>query len=591
MRASSILLCGILAARLLAAAPTGSEPSEDTRFQALIDRIWAWDMDQFPEWATNLGKRTGLDRWTDNSETAIEERDAQTRRFLGDLEKIDAKRLSEKWRTDYDLLLLDHRRDVEGQRFPGELLALDQLGGVHQSLAELMQIVPAQRAEDFDAILARLRSFPKLVDQNIALLQRGLAAGVTPPRVTLRDVPRQIDALTAQDSLENPILTPFRADAPLLTKEQREHYRTEGLRVFRESVLPALKKFRAFVGDTYLPGARRSFGMSALPDGQAWYAFAAKESTTTDLTPKEIHRIGLDEVARIQAGMEAVMHRTGFKGDLKAFGEFLRSDPRFFYKSPEELLAGYRDICKRADAELPRFFGRLPRLTYGVLAVPDYAAESKPAAYYESGSLEAGRPGYFRVNTSHFDKRPKWQMETLALHESVPGHHLQIALAQELDEKPELLRERGYTAYIEGWGLYCEWLGTEMGFYKDPYADFGRLTFEMWRAARLVVDTGLHAFGWSRERAIAYLREHTALSESNIEVEVDRYLVWPGQALAYKVGQLKILELRRRAESALGEKFDVRAFHDVVLGDGAVPLSVLERRVDDWVAARRDKSP
>jgi prolyl oligopeptidase len=352
-------------------------------------------------------------------------------------------------------------------------------------------------------------------------------------------------------------------------------------------VLPALRKFREFVNATYLPGARETIGMSALPDGEAWYALDAHSSTTTDLTPKEIHEIGEREVARIEEEMAALRKALGFKGDKKAFGEFLRKDPQFYYTSGDELLAAYRDICKRIDPELPRFFGRLPRLTYGVKPVPDYAADAKPTAYYEPGSAEAGRAGAFFANTMHLDQRPKWQMEVLALHEAVPGHHLQIALAQELDEKPELLRERSYTAFIEGWALYCEGLGKEMGCYSDPYSDYGRLNFEIWRAVRLVVDTGIHAFGWSRQQAIDYFREHTAMSDYNIKVEVDRYIVWPGQALAYKIGQLKISDLRKRAEVALGTRFDIRGFHDAVLGQGAVPLDVLEKQVDDWIAREK----
>lgn len=572
-----------LAALLLCASPLAAE-TEDQKFQALVDRIWAWDLREFPEWATSLGKREGLDRWTDVSPEAITRREADTRAFLDALEKIDAARLGAKWRLDYDLLRQDYELDVAGQRFPGERLALSQLGGVHSSLADLMEKVPAERPADFEAILARYRAWPVLVEQNIALLQRGLDTGVTPPRVTLVDVPRQLGALVEQDSIENPILAPFRAPAPLLTAGQRERYRREGLETFRTAVLPALKKFQKFVNETYLPGARETIGMSALPDGAAWYALNTRSSTTTDLSPQQIHEIGEGEVARLEEEMAARRKTIGFDGDKKAFGKFLRSDPRFFYAEAAQVVAGYRDICKRIDPELPRLFGRLPRLPYGVKEVPAHAAEASPTAYYDPGSARAGRAGYFLTNTTHLDQRPKWQMEALALHEAVPGHHLQIALAQELDEKPELLRERHYTAFIEGWGLYSEGLGREIGCYQDPYSDYGRLTFEMWRAVRLVVDTGLHALGWTRDQAIDYFREHTAMDDHNIKVEVDRYIVWPGQALAYKIGQMKILELRHRAEKALGEKFDVRAFHDVVLAEGAVPLSVLEKRVDDWIA-------
>jgi uncharacterized protein (DUF885 family) len=402
-------------------------------------------------------------------------------------------------------------------------------------------------------------------------------------------IPHQLDALADNDSIDNPILAPFKADAPLLTKEQRDDYRAKGLAAFRESVLPALRKFRTFVNETYIPGARESIGMSALPDGKAWYAFNVRSTTTTDLAPEQIHRIGLEEVARIDVEMTALRKSIGYNGDRKAFTKFLLTDPRFFYTNAADIVAGYRAICKSIDPVLPEFFGKLPRLTYGVKPVPDYSAESAPTAYYDSGSAEAGRAGYFFANTTHLDKRPKWQMEALALHEAVPGHHLQIALAQEMDEKPELLRERGYTAFVEGWGLYSEGLGKEMGLYTDPYSDYGRLTFEMWRAVRLAVDTGIHAMGWTRDQAIEYFRDHTPMSDHDIKVEVDRYIVWPSQALAYKIGQMKILSLRRKAETALGEKFNIRAFHDVVLGEGAIPLDVLARRVDAWIAAQKAK--
>ena len=572
-----------------AAGLVRADDSADQKFTKLLDRIWEWNMENYPEWATSQGKRTGLDRWTDDSEEAIHAREAQREKFLEELKTIDAAALSPSKRLDHRLLVRDYERDVEGQRFPGEYLALNQLGGAHEGITQLMEVVPAERPEDFEAILKRLNAVPVVIEQNIALLQKGLETGVTPPQATLGKVAEQIEALTVDDSLENPILAPFRKDTPLLSVEEKKAFQDRGVKALRESVLPALKKFHAFAKDTYVPGARQTLGMSAMPDGEAWYVFSAAGSTTTNLTPKEIHEIGLKEVARIEAEMQVLKDKTGFKGSLGEFGKFLREDPQFFYAKTEDLLAGYRDICKRADAELPRLFGKLPRMTYGVKPVPDFAALSKPTAYYEGGSIEAARPGYFVANTSKLDSRPKWEMTALALHEAVPGHHLQIALAQEMDEKHELLRERFYTAYIEGWGLYAESLGTEMGMYKDPYADFGRLTYEMWRAVRLVVDTGMHSLGWSREQAIDYFRAHTAKGDHDIAVEVDRYLVWPGQALAYKIGQLKILELRKRAEKELGKKFSIRAFHDAVLADGAVPLDVLDERITAWIAAEKAK--
>jgi uncharacterized protein (DUF885 family) len=325
--------------------------------------------------------------------------------------------------------------------------------------------------------------------------------------------------------------------------------------------------------------------MRDLPDGEAWYAFSVRQMTTTALGAEEIHRIGLAEVRRIRSEMDAVVARTGFAGPFQEFVDFLRTDDRFFFESADALLVAYRDICKRVDPELTRLFATLPRLPYGVVPVPSYAEKSQTTAYYEPGSPSAGRPGRFFANTYDLRARPKWEMEALALHEAVPGHHLQIALAQELPDMPDFRRHGFYTAYIEGWGLYAESLGSEMGMYADPYAKFGQLTYEMWRAIRLVVDTGMHALGWTRQRAIDFFTDNAGKAEHDIVVEVDRYIVWPAQALAYKIGELKIKELRARAAAALGERFDLRRFHDVVLGAGALPLDVLGARVEGWIEA------
>jgi len=324
-----------------------------------------------------------------------------------------------------------------------------------------------------------------------------------------------------------------------------------------------------------------------LPNGKAWYAFRARTSTTTDMTPQQIHELGLAEVKRIRAEMDQVIKGTGFKGTFEEFCHFLRTDPKFYYSDADSLLRGYRDICKRADPELAHLFGKLPRLPYGVKEVPAFAEKSQTTAYYQPGSPSAGRPGWYFANTYALETRPKWEMEALSLHESVPGHHLQIAIAQELENAPEFRKHGGYTAFVEGWGLYSESLGTEMGFYKDPYMKFGQLTYEIWRAIRLVVDTGMHSMGWSRQQAIDYFIANSSKNEHDITVEIDRYIVWPGQALAYKIGELKLKELRAYAARELGEKFDVREFHDQVLGSGALPMDVLEKRIKDWVASKK----
>jgi uncharacterized protein (DUF885 family) len=564
----------------------GSKPDAE-RLAELFDMYWDFAMHEFPEFATYVGFPGQNDRWTDQSVAAKEARDALLPQAVRALDTIDRGKLSEPDRVNYDLFRRDLESGLEGQRFPGEYLAINQMGGVHQNPAQMLVQMPKTNQQQVEDILARLREVPTMVEQNLVWLEKGLAAGVTPPKVTLRDVPQQILNQIPDDPAKAPLLEPFRELPASIPAAEQERLRREATDAFTRRVRPAYEKLHRFIVETYIPGARESIGMSALPDGAAWYAFNAKQSTTTDLTPQQIHDLGLAEVKRIRAEMDKVIAETGFEGSFPEFLEFLRTDPRFFYDRPEALLAGYRDIAKRIDPELVKLFGTLPRLTYGVTPVPGYAEKSQTTAYYNAGSLRAGRPGYFYANTYDLKSRPKWEMEALTLHEAVPGHHLQTAIAAELEDVPEWRRYQGYGAYVEGWGLYAESLGGELGLYKDPYAKFGQLTYEMWRAIRLVVDTGMHAFGWTRERAMDFFRQNAGKPEHEITVEVDRYIVWPGQALAYKVGELKIKELRAMAEKELGAQFDVRAFHDQVLGKGAVPLSVLEANIEEWVAARK----
>jgi uncharacterized protein (DUF885 family) len=419
------------------------------------------------------------------------------------------------------------------------------------------------------------------------MLNLGLESGITEPRITLRDVPQQVKDQTEKDPAKNPLLKPFQEFPPEIPEAERARLRQEATTALHEKVIPAFDRLYKFLVEKYLPGARQSIALSDLPDGKAWYAFNVRIQTTTSMTPGQIHELGLAEVDRIRGEMDKVMAQTGFKGNFKKFSSFLRKDPRFFYKNKDDLLSGYRDIAKRIDPELIRFFGKLPRLPYGVLPVPAYSEKSQTTAYYQSGSLKAGRPGYFYANTYALNTRPKWEMEALTSHEAVPGHHLQISLAQEMENEPEFRKHGGYTAFVEGWGLYAEGLSEEMGLYKDPYSKYGQLTYEMWRAIRLVVDTGMHSLGWTRKQSIDYFLANTSKTEHDVTVEIDRYIVMPGQALAYKLGQLKFRELRAYATAELGDKFDVRAFHDQVLANGALPLDVLDTRFKDWVAEQR----
>ena len=568
---------------------TKGEGSESERLKRFFDLHWRTQLIESPEDASYLGHLEFGDRLGDSSPEAIALYQRITRQELAALDSIDRSRLVPAEQVDYDLLHRRLEREIEGEKFHGEYLVVNQMGGPHQAIGDLLTTMPTRNVKDYEDRLARLRAFPRLFDQSIALLEKGLAAGITPPKVTLRDVPEQFEGLLTEDPLKSPVLESFAQIPEAIPAADRERLRREASQVFNEAIAPALRKLRDYLVKTYIPGARESIAMSDLPNGRDWYAFRVRASTTTDLTPEQIHQLGLSEVKRIRGEMEALIAATGFKGSFEDFSRFLRTDPRFFYDKPEDLLMGYRDIAKRIDPGLIKLFGKLPRLPYGVIPMPSYAAKSQPKAYYDAGSLAAGRPGYFYVNTYDLKSSPKWAMESLTLHEAVPGHHLQISLAQELEEGPEWRRYNNYTAFTEGWGLYAESLGSDLGLYQDSYSKLGQLTAEIWRAIRLVVDTGMHAKGWTRQQALDYAKANSPRPEHDIKVEVDRYIVWPGQALAYKIGELKIKELRAYAEKELGPGFDIRAFHDHVLGNGAVPLDLLEKNIKAWVTEEKAK--
>ena len=558
------------------------------RLLALFDLAHRQEMFESPEWATMIGwPDADRGRWSDNSLAADERWERISRRRLEVLDAIDRGELDEAARMNYDLYRWGLELGIEGDRFPGEYLVINQMGGPQQWIPQFLTQVPVRTVADYEDLLTWMRGVPVQLGHTRERLAKGLEAGVVPPKVTLRDVADQIAAQAPEDPEASPLYPPFAELPEALPAAERERLQAAAREVISTAVAPAYRELHRFWVEEYYPKTRESIAMADLPDGEAWYAYRVKASTTTDLTPKEIHEIGLREVARIRGEMETVMRETGFEGSFEEFFEFLRTDERFYFDTPEELLAAYRDISKRIDPELVKLFGKLPRLPYGVKPIPAYAEKSQTTAYYENGSLEAGRPGYFAANTYDLKSRPRWEMEALTAHEAVPGHHLQISLAQELEDVPEFRKHMGTTAFIEGWGLYSESLGPELGLYQDPYSKFGQLTYEMWRAIRLVVDTGMHALGWSRQQAIDYFKQNAGKAEHDIEVEVDRYIVWPGQALAYKIGELKIKELRARAKKELGDQFDVREFHEVVLGSGSVPLDILERNVDSWIAAKK----
>jgi uncharacterized protein (DUF885 family) len=554
------------------------------RLRRYYDISYDLAMLENPEFATWRGDPRGQDRLGDLSPEGIERRHQAVRDGLALLRDIDRSALPPEEQDNYDLLLNTLEAQERGQQFPNEYLQMTQMNGPQQDLASLLAMMPNAKAGQLENQIARMEAFPDYIDQSIALMRRGLESGVTPPKITLRDVPDQIRAQLVDEAADSPVLTGFAEIPPTVDPLQAEGLRQRAVEVYRTKVAPAYERLLAFTQEEYLPGARESIAARDLPNGEAWYQTNVALRTTTDLTPRQIHDIGLAEVKRIRAEMDEIIASTGFEGGFEEFLQFLRTDPQFYHTTPDALMREYRDIAKRADPELAKLFGLLPRTPYGVIEVPDYAAKSTTTAYYQPGSLKAGRPGYYFANTYALDTRPRWEMEALSLHEAVPGHHLQIALQQELEGLPWFRQTPSYTAFVEGWGLYAESLGEEMGFYKDPYSKFGQLTYEMWRAIRLVVDTGMHYLGWSRQQAIDYFKQNAGKTEHDIIVEIDRYIVWPGQALAYKLGELKIKELRAYAEEALGEGFDIRAFHDEVLGRGAVPLSVLDANVRAWVA-------
>jgi uncharacterized protein (DUF885 family) len=537
-------------------------------------------MEEFPEAATSTGWPEGHDRWTDLSIDAVERRKREVGNFLDEAdalsERLDLDLLDDVDRTSLEMFRSVEQADVDAAAFPGEYLPIHQMGGPQVDAAFLLSIMGTSSTKECDDILSRLRRLPDFVDQTIELLANGMAMGVTQPAVCLRDVPAQIAAHFAAEPAANPLLAAV-VDAP-------DDVRAEASAIVAETCVPAYERLHAAFVDRYLPACRDTIGLSDLPDGVDWYRERVRYHTTTDMTPQEIHEIGLREVERIVAEMDRVMAETGFAGDRAAFADHLQHDPRHFFASEDELLGAYRDIAKRVDPGVVRLFSKLPRLPFGIMPVPPEQAPAQPAAYYMPGSLELGRPGMFYANTYDLPSRPRWNMESICLHEAVPGHHFQIALAQETDGLPMFRRQSlSCTAYIEGWGLYCEGLGDELGLYHDPYQRYGALDAELLRACRLVLDTGMHALGWSRERALDFFTAHSPSPAHELVVEVDRYLVLPGQALAYKVGALKMQELRTRAVNMLGDAFDVRAFHDELLRHGALPLDMLERQITTWI--------
>jgi uncharacterized protein (DUF885 family) len=590
--ASSVLLV----MPLLTSAQTASSPSEATRkFRAYLDEDWKLWLQEYPEMATAVGFPGQNRRWSDDSREGVEARINHLHESLAKLKTIARDALPAEEQLNYDLFRELLETSEEGLQFgddpipfrdvvPGNLwMPMTQMGGTPQGAAETLASMPHRTVADYEDILARLETLPRNVEQTIVLLQGGVKKGYTPPKLMLRDVPKQIADLIPVDPLASPLLEPFTEFPAGFPEAERIRLTDRAKKIYLSAVAPAFQKLHDYFVSTYLPACRESIAATALPNGAAAYAYHVRWQTTTKLSPQQIHEIGLSEVKRIRAEMDKVIATAGFQGRFHDFTEFLRTDARFYYDKPDDLVNGYRIIAKRIDPELAHLFGKLPRLPYGVCVIPEFKAPSETTAYYQPGAPDAGRPGCYFVNTFNLHARPKWEMEALSLHEAVPGHHLQLSLGQEMENVPEFRKHVGYSSFVEGWALYSESLGEELGLYKDPYSKFGQLSYEMWRAVRLVVDTGMHTMGWTRQQAIDFFRENTGKTDQDITVEVDRYIVWPGQALAYKIGQMKIRELRVVAEKKLGAKFEVRKFHDAVLENGAVPLSVLEAHMKQWI--------
>jgi uncharacterized protein (DUF885 family) len=577
---------------------TGAQAEAARKFRAYLDNDWKLWMQQYPEVATSVGFPGQNRRWSDDSGEGIGARIKHLHESLDALKSISRDMLPDEERLNHDLYRELLETAAEGLPYgddplpfrnvvPGNLwMPLTQMGGVQQGIASALATMPHKTVLEYEDVLARLEAVSRKVEQNLVLLQEGLKRDYTPPKLMLRDVPKQIADLIPADPLASPLLLPFTEFPTGFSEADRARLTKRAKTIYAASAKPGFQKLHDYFTTTYLPACRESIAATALPNGAAAYAFYVRWQTTTNLLPQQIHEIGLSEVKRIRAEMDKVIATTGFEGSFNDFKEFLRTDPRFFYDKPDDLVNGYRIVAKKIDPELAHLFGKLPRLPYGVCVIPEFKAPSQTTAYYQQGAPNTGRPGCYFVNTYNLHARPKWEMEALSLHESVPGHHLQISLAQEMEGQPEFRKHIGYSAFVEGWALYCESLGEELGMYKDPYSKFGQLSYEMWRAVRLVVDTGMHSMGWTRDQAIQLFKDNTGKTDQDITVEVDRYIVWPGQALAYKLGQLKIRQLRTEAERKLGAKFDVRKFHDAVLENGAVPLNVLDAHVERWIDAQ-----
>ncbi|MCY1014989.1 DUF885 domain-containing protein [Pyxidicoccus sp. MSG2] len=567
-----------------------------TTLHALIQREWQYQLEHNPTYASVSGDRRWNDRWDDLSLKAIEADHQHNLQVVAQVKKLDRKKLSATDQLNYDLFLRDHELWIEEHRFKTYLMPSNHMGGLPEGIKQppgvqtayqLADMLRFDTVQDYEEWVTRLQRFGTYVDQVMALMREGLREGRVHPAVVVKRMPPQVEKQLVDAPEKSAFHSPFTRFPASIPAAEQQRLAAAGRAAIAQGVLPALKRYHQFLTEEYLPKGLEQVGIWQLPEGEALYALLARRFTTTSLTPDEIHALGLSEVKRIRAEMEAVKARAGFQGSLADFFHFLRTDPRFYYRTGDELLMRYRSLSKRIDPLLVKLFKTLPRQPYGVEPTPEAMAPDATTGFYYPGATDGSRAGTYLVNLYRPETRPRWEMVPLTLHEAVPGHHLQTTLSAEQTGIPDFRRFGYYVAYGEGWALYCETLGDELGLYDDPYDKFGQLAYDMWRAVRLVVDTGMHAKHWTRQQALDFFLTNSPRPELDTTNEIDRYIAWPAQALAYKVGQLKIRELRTRAEKELGPRFDVREFHDVVLLDGSLPLDVLETKVQGWVAARK----
>jgi len=563
--------------------------SEVAKLHAIFDKNWETRLRENPLFATSVGRHEYDDRLPSVTPADLARRQAERKSTLAELEHLDRSKLPANERVNYDIFKSQIQEGIESYDFGDYEMPINADSGFHSGFSRLPKEMPLETVKDYENYISRLNAWPRYVRQEIALMRLGLKRGMTVPRATLEGYDTTISAHVVDDATKSVFWFPFDKFPVSVPVSEQEQLRSEGRAAITNGVVVGYREFLDFFHNEYLPGTRTTLGASALPNGAAFYQFKIREFTTLDLTPDQIHKIGLGEVNRISKEMDAVMKQVGFNGDFAAFLQFLRTDPRFYAKTPQELLEHASWIAKTIDGKLPSEFKTLPRLPYTVEPVPADIAPKYTSGRYVGAPEGSTQPGIYWVNTYKLESRPLYNLDALTLHEAVPGHHLQISLSRELGKLPNFRRFSYISSFGEGWGLYSEWLGLEMGIYNDPYSNFGRLGYEMWRACRLVVDTGIHSMGWTRQQAIDYMATRTALPLHEVETEVDRYISWPAQALSYKLGELKIKELRKRAEESLGTHFNVREFHDVVLGSGAVPLSVLEANVDQWIAKQKNR--